>query len=107
MGYAKKLMPEDFPEHWNESVKALRQRYGTSFNVIQRWRGELGHPSVRKRRVMQYNLDGTLLAVWDSVTDAGRAMYVSYTAISQCCKGKSKTSCGYVWKFADEAEGVP
>ena len=106
MGYAKKMMPEDFPEHCQESVKALEARYNTTFTVIQRWRKEMGIQSMRKKQVLQIDKDVNLVAIWDSISDAGKAMYVSYTAIGQCCRRKSKTSCGYIWRFSGDADDI-
>lgn len=54
-----------------------------------------------KKRVAQYSLDGKLIKIWDCAADAGRNGY-SRTAITQCCRGKLKTSYGYVWKYAGE-----
>ena len=30
-----------------------------------------------------------------------KEMGVDRTAIGNCCKGKSKTSCGFIWKYKD------
>ena len=36
------------------------------------------------------------------ITDDGRKYNVVMQAISNCCRHKSKTSCGYVWKYKND-----
>ena len=48
------------------------------------------------KRVIQYDLDGNFIKMWDSIKDAQQTLKISH--ISRCCLGKSKTAGGYVWK---------
>jgi hypothetical protein len=56
-------------------------------------------PSRLQTRVGKYTPDGELVAVFDSVKDAGKDAGVHYTCISHCCSGKQKTCRGYVYKY--------
>lgn len=54
----------------------------------------------RNRRIMQYDLSGNLVRVWDKLADAQKAGY-KHSNISHCCQGKLRQTQGYVWKYAD------
>ena len=56
--------------------------------------------------VEQYSLDGTFIALYESSAEAARTYGVDMSTISAACKGKSKTSCGYIWKYADTEKEV-
>lgn len=50
--------------------------------------------------VNQYSIDGTFIRKWDSLSTAANALNIDKSCISSCCRGKTKTSHGYVWCFA-------
>ena len=52
--------------------------------------------------VCQYTTDGVFVAEYPSINDAARKYNVVMQAISNCCRHKSKTSCGYVWKYKND-----
>lgn len=54
------------------------------------------------KRVEQYDLNGVFIKLFKSISLASKEMKCCPEAISNCCKGKSKTSCGYIWRYADE-----
>ena len=39
--------------------------------------------------------------IYDSLTEASKAMSVCSTAINNCLKKRSKTCCGYTWEYVD------
>lgn len=53
------------------------------------------------KAVSQYTIDGDFIKRWESATEAGNFGY-SRLSILQCCKGKIKTSGGYIWKYAED-----
>lgn len=53
----------------------------------------------RKRPILQFSLDGTLLNEWTSASDVP---FAKQNAISNCLRGKSKTCAGFIWKYKDE-----
>lgn len=55
----------------------------------------------RQRKVRQYTLDGVCIAEYNSISEAAKETHTTVSAISFCCHGKLKSSCGYVWKFAE------
>lgn len=60
--------------------------------------------SYRKRKVRQYNIDGSFIKEHDSIRDAGESVGVNPVAISNCCRGMSKTSAGFMWRYSDKCE---
>ena len=52
------------------------------------------------KSVTQFNLDGSLVKVWVSASEAGRNGF-SCTKIIACCRGRNKTHKGYIWKYTN------
>lgn len=49
--------------------------------------------------VCQYNLNGELLNIYESLSDAGKETNTSFKHISKCCKGERKTVGGFIWRY--------
>jgi group I intron endonuclease len=60
-----------------------------------------GSESPYAKKVVQYDLNGNLIKVWDSVIDAGKALGVDKGNISHCCNNykSHKTIAGYIWRW--------
>lgn len=44
---------------------------------------------------------GKLVSVWPSVTHAAKSVGAHKSVISGCCRGRTKTAIGYVWRFCN------
>lgn len=53
----------------------------------------------QNKSVKQYDKFGNLLRVWDSVTVAGETLGIDKSHIVKCCRGKTKTAYGFIWKY--------
>lgn len=55
-------------------------------------------------KVKQYDKQGNLIEIWDSITLAAESCGSTKQAISKCCNpnDRHKTAAGYIWKYADE-----
>jgi len=51
--------------------------------------------------VLQFDESGTLIARYDGVAEAARAVGISAGHICCCLKGRRRTSGGYQWKYAE------
>ena len=51
--------------------------------------------------VEQWSLDGKLIKVWPAIMDVRRHLGFCEGHIIKCCKGKAKTSYGYIWKYKE------
>lgn len=57
-----------------------------------------GKDCPNSKRICQIGLDGKLIKIWDSATDASNELCIDQTSISMVCKGdKRKTAGGFVW----------
>lgn len=54
----------------------------------------------RKKPVLQFDLEGNLLAEYISAAEASRKTNVFKSCITKCCRGERKTSGGFIWKYA-------
>jgi predicted GIY-YIG superfamily endonuclease len=55
-----------------------------------------------KIAILQYTLSGDFIKEWDSGSDASKELKINKGDLSQCCKGKLKTTGGYVWKYKQQ-----
>lgn len=66
------------------------------------------HLSESKRnsgnKIAQYTLEGGLIRVWDNIDVVSTMLGVCRESIAGCCRGKSKSAHGYLWRYA---KGVP
>lgn len=56
------------------------------------------------REVNKYDLNMKYLKTFRSVTEAARDVNGATSHISLCCKGKSKTTYGYIWRYTNDVE---
>ena len=56
--------------------------------------------------VDQLDMDGTLLATYESINSAARELGTTKQNIRSCLIGKSRHSCGYKWQYHNEKEVV-
>ncbi len=68
------------------------------------WSYEYREPFVpksdnRKKKVIQYNLNGNVLASYISASEASRKTRISKTCITRCCRGEREQTGGFLWKY--------
>ena len=74
---------------------------GVSGNHV--WRFESNDTGCDKGLpVIQIDLEGNEIARYDSIDDACNTTGFHRSALLNCCKGRAKTSYGFVWKFIGE-----
>ena len=54
----------------------------------------------QSKRVLQYSLDGKLIAKFESVSEAVRKTGI--LKISNVCRGERNQAGGFIWKFEDK-----
>ena len=73
----------------------LRQTYcNEPWYVEKQRRAQQTNKSVAK-----LDVDGNVLEIYYSISEAARQNNTSVQAVSRCCNGTVKTSNGYIWKF--------
>lgn len=57
------------------------------------------HSFDMEKKVYQYTLDGELVAIWKSATEAAKQLNYSQGNICSYCNGIRKNAYGYKWSF--------
>ena len=53
------------------------------------------------KKVAKYNLEGNLIKIYNSMTEAQEENDIWHSRIGKCCRDKSKTAGGYKWRYVD------
>ena len=53
-------------------------------------------------KVQQLDKEDNVIAIFNSIREAGRINNINQSHITKCCKGQLKTIGGYVWRYANE-----
>lgn len=70
-----------------------------SENMRHAAKNNLLHNKGKKTKINQYDLNGNFIKTWNSMKEIENEYNVSHTTIRFCCKGKNKTSKGYIWRY--------
>lgn len=56
--------------------------------------------------VMQYDIKGSFIKEWRSISEAGKTLNINISAITKCCKGvkNRKSVGGFVWRYKDTSK---
>jgi hypothetical protein len=68
-----------------------------SENVKHAYDSKLKYPYQKK--ISQFTLDGQYIKSFDSIIQVQRELGINGSHISSVCKGKRKTTGGYIWKY--------
>ena len=58
------------------------------------------------KSIDQFDLDGNLLRTFESARAAAAALSIQTSGICMCCKGKLKSSGGFIWKYSCDNVGT-
>lgn len=78
------------------SVNKLFKGFYWSYNFTEPFKSNEDN---RKKAVLQYALEGYLVAKYVSVAEASRQTGLSKTSISRACRGERDSSGGYIWLY--------
>lgn len=62
------------------------------------------NPDTNKKSVIQFEQDGRIVKVWESITDASISLKINISDISSACKNY-KSAGSYLWRLCDEYDG--
>lgn len=57
------------------------------------------HKIFGTKKIIQYDKDGNVIRIYDSINEASATTNVIATGIGKCCNRKQLTAGNYVWKF--------
>lgn len=69
-------------------------RKDTSRTMIKK-----GFCPIKPKKVYQYDLNGKLITVWDSVNQVQRMTNMQHQSISRAALGKRPHAYGFKWKY--------
>ena len=102
--------PNNLPEvnhkdenKFNNNVNNLEwctHRYNNLYGTrVQRIRESNILSGKHRKSVVQCDMDGNIIKVWDSVTQVSETLKICISHISNCCHNKRKSAGGFMWKF--------
>ena len=54
------------------------------------------------KSILQYSKFGDFIKEWQSAVEVKRVLDINKSNITQCCKGKLKSSGGFIWRYKEE-----
>lgn len=57
-------------------------------------------PKRRKEKILQFDIDGNFLKLWDDCISIKKEKGFNQTSIFECCENKRKTAYGYLWRYS-------
>ncbi len=51
------------------------------------------------KKIIQYSINMEFIKEWDSIVSASKSLGIRSNCITTCCKGKYKSSGGFIWKY--------
>lgn len=63
--------------------------------------------NIAGRPIVQYNLDGSPVKLWNKGIDIERELKISRTLVQRCCKGLCDNYEGFIWRYYDEVIDLP
>jgi len=65
--------------------------------ISERFTGSKNHNA---KKVIQLDLEGNVIKLWDYMTQAAKSLSIHQTNIQKCCSGKRNQTGGYRWSYA-------
>ena len=65
---------------------------------------KLGGEHHKYIQVVQYNLNGTQIAEFESLVDVERKLGINQTSVCNVAKGRRKTAGGYIFRYKEESQ---
>ena len=56
----------------------------------------------RSKPILQYSKSGEFIRDWQGASEVERVLGINNSHIIECCKGKLKSSGGFVWKYKEK-----
>ena len=109
---ATKYSDKDILDLWAAGLRVceIAEKLGASVNTIsQRLKFLVEDGAARKRyfesqkkSVIQYDINGEPLGIWDCASNAETTLGISKGMISKCCNKLSVIAGGFLWKFVED-----
>lgn len=89
--------PFEMPKHSEETKKkmSLSSKKGDDHHMKKK----IGANNPRSKKIVQKNLEGEIIKVWDSMSDIKRELGFTPSNICRCCQGSVKRIGGFKWEY--------
>ena len=112
---AKKKMSESKKGQtaWNKGMKGVQTAWNkgkkncfseeAKKKISESKKGQFaGVNNPASRPVLQIDIKtGNIIKIWDYIKQAADTLKINRVGIVHCCRGKSNSSGGYIWRYAD------
>ena len=65
------------------------------------WYGKSGEDNPRSKKVVQFNLDGSIVKIWDSASQTEEFGFL-LSKVTACCRKERKTHKKYKWMYYED-----
>lgn len=103
------------PEYNKQPFAYLNRGYRHTKEAIEKIRISGIGRKTNNREILQFDLNGNFIKEWNSIIEIKKSFNINHTNMGLVCrhyesKGFSyplrKSSCGYIWKYKKERNGV-
>jgi len=89
-----------YTEEWRKKISEATQGIPKSKEFKQKLSKRSKGNTNRRKKVIQYDMDGNFIKEWDYVLEAGYSLgKKTGAAITEVCNGKRKSIYGFLWKY--------
>lgn len=88
------------PNNYKEINHIDKDRKNNNVNNLEWCTRAYNNAYSKAKAVNQYNLQGKFIKTWESAKQAAEENNIYRSNITSCCKGKAKTTGGFMWKYA-------
>ena len=98
--FSFEIIEECSIEEFFEREKYWISFYDTYKNGYNMTKGGEGGPACgHRRKVIQYDINGNFIALYDSITQAEKELGIKNSNITRVCQGKAYEANGFQWRY--------
>lgn len=90
---------EETRKRKSESAKIAWDKRGRKRIVRKQEKG--ANPGRKKRKVMQFTLDGLFVKEWESLASIEKELGIPWRGVQLSCNNRNRTCHGYAWVFSE------
>lgn len=94
-----------YKEKWDGNLPLLKQHKSKDREGVTKGKNWIRKNNPKRndlvKSILQFDNQNNLIQEFNSIREAANLLKVSEINIAHCCRGKQKTSFGYVWKYKE------